>query len=115
ADLAQVDDYANAGLDDPIGLFAAGEVARDRLGANHVARGLMLAYADGPHDEPWKAKALLAALELTELAGDRAWLLGRLEAFRDNPYVLAALGDAAAGFEALEEELEVRLDELARE
>lgn len=114
ADLAQVDDYANAGLDDPIGLFAAGEVARDRLEANQVARGLMLAYADGPHDEPWKAKAILAALELTESVGDRAWLLGRLEAYPDNPYVLAALGDAAAGFEALEEELEVRLDELAR-
>ncbi len=114
ADLAQVDDYANAGLDDPIGLFAAGEIARDRLEANQVARGLMLAYADGPHDEPWKAKAILAALELTESVGDRAWLLGRLEAYPDNPYVLAALGDAAAGFEALEEELEVRLDVLAR-
>lgn len=115
ADLAQVDAYANAGLDDPIGLFAAGEVARDRLGAVAVARGLMLAYADGPHDEPWKAKALLAALELTESVGDRAWLRGRLEAYPDNPYVLAALGDAAAGFEDLELELEMRLEELARE
>lgn len=115
ADLARVDAYANAGLDDPIGLFAAGEIARDRLGADQVARGLMLAYADGPHAEPWKAKALLAALALTESAGNRAWLLGRLEAFSDNPYVLAALGNAAAGFEALEEELDVRLEELARE
>ena len=114
-DLALVDAYANAGLDDPVGLFAAGEVARDRLGAYLVARGLMLAYADGPHDEPWKAKALLAALELSEGAEDRAWLLGRLEAYPDNPYVLAALGNAAAGFEDLEEELEVRLEELARE
>ena len=111
----QVDAYANAGIEDPIGLFAAGELARDRLGAPRLARGLMLAYADGFHQEPWKAKALLAALELSESVGDRAWLRGRLEAHRDNPYVLAALGGTAAGFETLEEELEVRLGELTRQ
>lgn len=116
--LAAIDEvgrYANAGLEDPIGLFAAGELARDRLGALRVARGLMLAYADGPHEEPWKAKALLAALELSESEEDRASLRGRLERYGDNPYVLAALGGTAAGFEALEEELEVRLVELTRQ
>jgi len=115
AAIDQVDAYANAGLEDPIGLFAAGEVARDRLGAHHVARGLMLAYADGGHEEPWKAKALLAALELSEQVGDREWLRGRLEAYRDNPYVLSALGGSAAGFQALEEELDVRLETLSRQ
>lgn len=115
AAIEQVDAYANAGLEDPIGLFAAGEVARDRLGADLVARGLMLAYADGDHDEPWKPKALLAAIELSQAVGDREWLRGRLEAYGDNPYVLAARGGTAAGFETLEGELEVRLEELARQ
>lgn len=115
AAMDQVDAYANAGLEDPVGLFAAGEIARDRLGADLVARGLMLAYADGDHDEPWKPKALLAAIELSDAVGDREWLRGRLEAYRDNPYVLAALGGPAAGFETLEGELEVRLEELARQ
>lgn len=115
AAIDQVVAYADTGLEDPIGLFAAGEIARDRLGANLVARGLMLAYADGAHEEPWKPKALLAALELSEEVGDRAWLRGRLEAYEDNPYVLAALGGPAAGFEALEEELDVRLEGLSRQ
>lgn len=115
AAIDQVEAYANAGLEDPIGLFAAGEVARDRLGADLVARGLMLAYAAGDHDEPWKPKALLAAIELSDAVGDREWLRGRLEAYRDNPYVLAALGGSAAGFESLEGELAVRLEELGRQ
>jgi tetratricopeptide repeat protein len=100
------------GLDDPLGWFAAAEVARDRLGADYVARGLFLAYADGAPDDPWAPKALLAALETSANEGDRAWLRGRLEAHAASPYVLAAHGGPSAGFQELEEELELRLRDL---
>lgn len=106
--------YAALGLEEPLGWFAAAEVARDRLGAHYPARGLFLAYADGAPEDPWAAKALLAALAVSPGEGDRAWLRGRLEAHRDSPYVLAAQGRPAAGFEALEERLDVRLKALAR-
>ncbi len=115
--LEAIDDVeANAGkgLDDPLGWFAAAEVARDRLGAGYLARGLFLAYADAAADEPWAAKALLAALEVAPDEPDRSWIRERLEAHPDSPYVLAAHGGTAAGFEALEEELEVRLRGLRR-
>lgn len=115
--LAAVDEleaFAGVGLDEPLGWFAAAEVARDRLGANYVARGLFLAYADGAPDDPWAPKALLAALEISPDAADRAWLRGRLEAHADSPYVLAAHGGSATGFEALEEELDLRLRALIR-
>lgn len=115
AAVSELEALAEAGLDDPLGWFAAAEVARDRLGADYVARGLLLAYADALPEDPWTAKALLAALQISRNQGDRAWLRGRLEAHRDSPYVLAAHGGPAAGFEDLEEELEVRLRELSRQ
>lgn len=115
AAISELEERAEAGLDEPLGWFAAAEIARDRLGADYVARGLMLAYADAAPQEPWAAKALLAALAVSPSAGDRAWLRGRLEAHRDSPYVVAALGGSAVGFEDLEEELEVRLGELSRQ
>ena len=65
--------------------------------------------------QPWVPKALLAALETSVDEGDREWIRGRLEAYPDSPYVLAAHGGTAAGFAELEEELEVRLRELTRE
>jgi hypothetical protein len=104
--------YTNIGLGEPLGWFAAAEVARDRLDADYLARGLFLAYADGAPTQPWAPKALLAALEVTSSEVDRAWLRGRLEAHDRSPYVLAAHGSSGAGFEALEEELQVRLREL---
>ena len=103
---------AELGLMEPLAWFAAGEVARDRLGAPVLARGLFLAYADGAPDEPWTAKALLAALVVSREEGDRAWLRGRLEGRRESPYVLAAYGESAPGFEMLEEELARRLEAL---
>lgn len=115
ARLAAVDDlesFASLGLDDPLGWFAAAEVARDRLGADYVARGLFLAYADRAPTDPWAPKALLAAIQVSPEESDRVWLRERLETHRDSPYVLAASGRSAAGFEALEEELDVRLEEL---
>lgn len=110
--LSQLERLVAVGLERPLGLFAAAEVARHRLNSPYVARGLFLAYADQAPDEAWAPKALLAALSSSPDAGDRAWIRGRLEAYPQSPYVLAALGGTAAGFAALEEELDVQLREL---
>ncbi len=112
ASLGEMNALAAAGLENPLGLFGAAEVARDQLGAPGLARGLFLAYADQDPDAPWSAKALLAALALTEDEGGRAWLRGRLEGRADSPYVLAARGEPAPELEPLEEELGRRLQEI---
>lgn len=103
---------ADRGIDEPLALFAAGEIARDELGALGLARGLFLAYADGVPRAPWSSKALLAALDVSGAEGDRAWIRGRLEARAESPYVLAARGESAPGLEALEGELARRLGAL---
>jgi tetratricopeptide (TPR) repeat protein len=108
-----LDRFSGIGLDEPLGWFAAAEVARDRLEAPILARGLFLAYVDTDPGDPWAPKALLAALDVSADAEDQAWLRGRLEAHRNSPYVQAARGGSATGFEALEEELRVRLSEIA--
>lgn len=112
AALERLEQLVGLGLVEPLGLFAAGEVARDQLNALYVARGLFLAYADQAPGDAWAPKALLAALATSPDEGDRAWIRGRLEAYPESPYVLAALGGPAAGFAALEEELDVQLREL---
>jgi len=111
-DLQEMMDLAERGLSEPLAWFAAAEVARDRLGAPALARGLFLAYTDAVPSDPWVAKALLAALDLSADEGDRAWLRGRLEGRSDSPYVLAAMGEPALGLEALEEELARRLESM---
>ncbi|MGD8279984.1 MAG: hypothetical protein PVJ80_08990 [Gemmatimonadota bacterium] len=108
-----LDRYSSIGLDDPLGWFAAAEVARNRLGAPTLARGLYLAYADTDPTDPWASKALLAALSVSSDEEDRTWMRGRLEAHGDSPYVQAARGGSTAGLEALEEELQERLREIA--
>jgi hypothetical protein len=100
------------GLSEPMAWFAAAEVARDRLGAPALAQALFLTYADAASNEPWAAKALLAALDVTRSEGERAWLRSRLEGRADNPYVLAARGEPSPGIEALEEELSTLLQEI---
>ena len=108
----EVDRLTALGLEESLGWFAAGEIARDDLQAPILSRGLFLAYADADPREPWAAKALLAAIDVSPGEGDRAWLRGRLEVHRESPYVLAARGSAAPGFEALEEDLALLLQEL---
>ncbi len=110
--VVRLTELADQGLDDPLGLFAAGELARDDLGAPVLARGLFLAYADGAPDAPWTPKALLAALDVSHDEADRSWIRGRLEARTSSPYVLAARGMPAPGLEELESDLERRLAEL---
>ncbi|HSH76861.1 MAG TPA: hypothetical protein VLA09_14325 [Longimicrobiales bacterium] len=110
--LDDLDRYSALGLDEPLGWFAAAEVARDRLAAPGLARGLFLAYADTDPSDPWAPKALLAALDVAQDEEDRSWLRGRLEEHVASPYVRAAQGTPLAGFEVLEEELSVRLSEI---
>lgn len=105
--------FSGIGLDDPLGWFAAAEVARDRLGAPILARGLYLAYVDTRPSDAWAPKALLGALSVSANEEDRSWIRGRLEAHENSPYVLAARGEPAAGFEALEEDLQERLREIS--
>lgn len=105
----RMESLTGMGYVQPLGFFAAAEVARDQLGAQSVARGLFLAYAAAAPDDPWAPKALLAALDISPDEGDRAWLRGRLEANPNSPYVLAASGGSSAGYQELEEELDVRL------
>lgn len=112
ARLAGMLDLADPGREDPLSLFAAGEVARDELGAPGLARGLFLAYADGVPEAPWVPKALLAALDVSGAEEDRAWIRGRLEGRAGSPYVLAARGSDAPGLHVLEEELSRRIREL---
>ena len=107
--IEKMESLTGMGYAQPLAFFAAAEVARDELGAQYVARGLFLAYAASAPDDPWAPKALLAALDISPDEGDRAWLRGRLEADPDSPYVLAASGGSSAGYQQLEEELDVRL------
>jgi hypothetical protein len=72
----------------------------------------MIAYAGNAPTEPWAPKALLAAIELSGTELERARLRDRLEAHTGSPYVLAAHGRPAVGYEALEEELVGRLREI---
>ena len=111
-------DLLDRGTTDPLGLFAAAEHARDVLDSPELARGLFLAYANGVHGQPWVPKALMAALELSPDAAERAWIRDRLErrrleGGRGSPYVLAARGRPAPGLDALEAELARRLQELS--
>jgi hypothetical protein len=108
-----LDRFSGIGLDRPLGWFAAAEIARDRLAAPILARGLFLAYADTDPSDPWAPKALLAALNVSTDREDQAWLRGRLEAHRNSPYVQAARGGSVTGYDALEEELRVQLSEIA--
>jgi tetratricopeptide (TPR) repeat protein len=101
---------AETGFAEPLAWFAAGEAARDELGAPVLARGLFLAYADAAPGDPWVPKAVLAALSVSQDEVDRSWLRRRLEGWGGSPYVLAARGEPALGLEALEEELARRLE-----
>lgn len=114
ASIDALERLVDIGLEEPLAWFGAGEVARDRLGAETIARGLFLAYVDQAPADPWAPKAILAAIATTSDSADRSWLRGRLEEHANSPYVLAAHGGPAAGYLALEEELDVRLTELGQ-
>lgn len=92
-------------------LFAAGELARDRLGAPSLARGFFLAAARDSAAGPWRGKAALAALTLGPDDDEAAAL--RLALLRQqDPYLARARNrylpsDTLA---ALDGALQTRLD-----
>lgn len=90
----------------PLALFAAAEVARDRLGARPLARRLFIGYADLAGTGQWSTKATLAALQLDPTPDQRIVLEARFAAARDL-YAAAARGSVPDGYE----ESEARLDQ----
>ncbi len=108
----------------------AAEVARDELGAPGLARTLLLSYAEEEPESVWAPKALLAALELSDLDSapsaeidpNPEELRRRLwDDYRTSPYVQAVLGEHPSDgltFEELELGLRrqlARLETLADE
>lgn len=118
ADIRRVELLAEWGrTDDPLAWFAAAEMARDRLGADRLARGLFLRFASEAPRNPWAGKAILAALATTPDPHSDTALRGGLEARAEDPYVARARGAPfpPRTLSALEAELErVVHDLLAR-
>ena len=69
-------------------LFAAAELARDRLGAPRLARALFLEYA--MTGSVWAGKAALAALSMSRAEAERREPLRQLARLGNDPYVMAA-------------------------
>src|SRR5690606_6446589 len=63
----------------PLALFAAGELARDELGAPRVARSLFVAFADIAPTTVWAPKALLAAIAIDPESEEAHSLRRRLD------------------------------------
>ncbi len=82
-------------VDDPLALFAGAELARDSLGSPHLARQLFTLYANRDRGSAWEAKALMAALELTDDSDEREPLTTRLGELEGNIYVRASRGAMA--------------------
>ena len=80
---------------DHLALFAGAELARDSLGSPRLARQLFTLYADRDRGSAWEAKALMAALELTDDEDERRLLAARLNRLGDNIYVRASRGAEA--------------------
>lgn len=91
----------------PLALFAAGELARDRLGAPALARRLFTAMVDMAPDATYAGKAILAALELAPPPAEEAALRARLSGMEENFYVQVSAGGAAPEeFRTVEERLD---------
>lgn len=91
ADIRRVellDEWAR--VDDPVAWFVAGEMARDRLDAPRLARGLFLRFASEAPTSPWAGKAVLAALATTPDPRSDPALRAGLEARAMDPYVARA-------------------------
>ena len=95
----------------PLGLFAAAELARDALGAKGLAEALFVEYAEVRPPEPWRGKALLAAAAAASHGPRSAALRRAAAALPGDPYV--AVADGIVGnpetYEILERELRDRL------
>lgn len=97
-------------LDDPIAWFVAAEMARDRLDAPRLARGLFLRFASEAPTSPWAGKAVLAALGTTPDPRSDPALRAGLETRAGDPYVARARSRSSTGPSL--GELEARLDQI---
>ncbi|MGD2217096.1 MAG: hypothetical protein PVJ64_10075 [Gemmatimonadales bacterium] len=121
--LVRVEYWADLG---GLAYLLGAEVARDELQARALARSLLLRYAEEEPESVWVPKALLAALELSDLDSAPAQSLDpqaeelrrRLwEDYRTSPYVQAVLGERHSEgltFEELELGLRQQLARLER-
>ncbi|HSG82222.1 MAG TPA: hypothetical protein VLC48_08235 [Gemmatimonadota bacterium] len=115
--LIRMDFWISSGA---LGYMLAAEAARDELEAPVLARRLFLTYADAEPAALWVPKAILAALELTDLDSDAPSadeLRQRLlEEYGQSAYVQAITGGAGAQFtyEDLEQGLRLQLQRLQR-
>lgn len=91
----------------PLALFAAAEISRDRLGAPALARRFFVSYADLAGPGPWSTKALLSALQLDPPLAQATTLQSRFASATDI-YAIAARGSVPDGFE----DAEMRLDQV---
>ena len=99
----------------PLALFAAGELARDRLGAPVLARRLFTAMVDMAPGTEYAGKGILAALALSPPPAEEAALRSRLDAMEGNLYL--RVEDGAGGseeFRTTEERLDRVLATLVR-
>lgn len=111
ADIRRVevlDDWGR--VEDPVAWFVAAEMARDRLDAPRLARGLFLRFASEAGDSPWAGKAVLAALATTPDPRSDPALRSGLEARTADPYVARARARSSAGSSL--GELEARLNQI---
>ena len=105
-----------ATAEDHLALFAGAELARDSLGSPRLARQLFTLYADRDRGSAWEAKAVMAALELTDDVDEREPLVARLGRLDGSIYVQASRGAVArpADYAMLEGRLETSLAILHR-
>ncbi len=82
----------------PVGIFAAAEIARDELNAPALARNLFSTFVDIAPQTPWAPKALLAAIALDPDAPEANVLRSKLFSYQNSPYVQAV--SDSAGIEA---------------
>src|SRR5690606_32413881 len=104
-----------AEIGQPLALFAAGELARDGLGAPRVARSLFIAYADVAPTTIWAPKALLAAIAIDPASDEARVLRRRLDSHSGNVYLAAVSGkEPALPYERAETALSGALGNLLR-
>ncbi len=115
--LIRIDYWMTAG---DVGYLLAAEAARDELGNPVLARSLFLRYVEEQPTAFWAPKAILAALDLTDLDSSEPGaeeLRRRLaEDYADSVYVLALTGGTGGEFsyEQLEQGLQTRMQRLER-
>lgn len=92
----------------PLALFAAAELARDRLGARTLARRLFVAAVDMAPQTSYAGKALLAALALQPPPAERSALEQRARSMGENFYLRVDAGEEAGEgeFQTVEERLD---------